>query len=189
MLKTETEALIQHVRLGKLDQALAESLEGMSAKEFLHDLAAAYRLHFQERRLRNKWEVGLARSFALQPRFYLGKDAAFPVFFLVPVLRGCLLLSGEGDTVTAIAVLNRLAFRPISKPSRGVALTTGTGFQLDRLPDGWMIKPMVKRTTRLTTELLQKRGWRFDALSSFLSPGHRQPRAAEGEGTLFAGNE
>ena len=61
----------------------------------------------------------------------------------------------------------RLRVKPIRTPFQGLALSTGLGFKLDRTPDGWHVKPLVKRTVKLTDDFLLKRGWRYDSVQQF----------------------
>jgi hypothetical protein len=166
MLTAQTEELILRLKIGKFEPADVQALEA-SAHEFLADLDSVYQCRFQERRLRNKWEVGVARSLRFEIVSLSAKGAFFPILVMVPVFRNCFFLSGDADTVTGIGVATRLLVRPIRKPFRGVALTTGRGFKLDRAPDGWDLKPLATRTVKLTNEFLQKRGWRFDSLQPF----------------------
>jgi hypothetical protein len=139
-------------------------LEQLKADDLLAALAPVYPLRFQDRRLAKKWEVGLARSlrFELVARCFRGSQ--FPTLMLVPVLSRCLLLSGEAEAVTGISTSSRIVVRPIHKPFHGLALTTSRGFKLDKFPDGWEVKPLVKRTVKVTEDFLRQRGWRFDLL-------------------------
>ncbi len=96
-------------------------------------------------------------------------DSVFVSLLLIPVYHQCLLLSGEEDSITGIAVTSRLALRPIRKPSPGLAMTTGRGCKLDKGQDGWAIQPFKKRTVKLTEAFLRARGWRFDHLGQLAS--------------------
>lgn len=164
MLATQTEELIQRLRAGQLDLADAAHFEQVKADELLAALLPVFRQRFQDRRLSQKWEVGMARQlrFELVARYY--RNSQLPNWTLVPVLRQCLFLSGEGDAVTGISISPRIVVRPLRKPFHGLALTTGRGLKLDKFPDGWELKPLARRTVRLTEEFLQQRGWRFDLL-------------------------
>ncbi len=72
------------------------------------------------------------------------------------------MLSGEENQVTGISSCSRIVVKSISQRSHDIALTTGRGFKIDRFPDGWQIKPLVKKTVELTEDFLQQRGWQFD---------------------------
>jgi hypothetical protein len=72
------------------------------------------------------------------------------------------MLSGEAEAVTGISTSQRIVVRPIRKPFHGLAVTTSHGFKIDRFPDGWNVKPLVKKTVELTEDFLRQRGWQFD---------------------------
>jgi len=167
MQTIQAEDLLGRLRAGHIDPAAPLALEQTTAGELLAELASVYRLRFQERRLREKWEVGLARSLRHELAVRAFRASRFPVLVLMPVLRNCLLLSGEGETITGVTVIARLIVKPTGSPTPGLALTTGRGFKLEKAPDGWAVKPMHKRTVKLTEEFLQQRGWCFDFLWPF----------------------
>src|SRR5260370_8647959 len=162
MLTTQTAELLQHLRVGLLDPADTAHLEQVKADDLLADVAAQYPVRFQERRLSAKWEVGVARSlrFELKVRFFHGSP--FPTSILFPILRRCLMLSGEAETVTGISASHHIIVRPIRKPFRGLALLSVRGFKIDKLPDGWNGKPLVTKTVELTEDFLRHRVWQFD---------------------------
>jgi hypothetical protein len=164
MLTAQIEELLRKIKSGVYDPSDAEFLENASSLALLGELNSEFPLCFQERRLGDKWEIGLAHSLRHEVGSFSPRDAFFPVFLLVPVFRRCLFLSGQGDTVTGVALANRLSVRPIWKPDRGLALTTGRGFKLDKAPDGWSLKSVEKRAVQLGQDFLKKRGWRFDTL-------------------------
>ena len=162
MPATQTEELLRHLRTGQLDAASLAHLEQLKADDLLADLAPRYPLRFQERRLGRKWEVSLARSLRFELRAGFVHGAPIPTWVLIPGLRHCLILSGEADAITGISLSPRLIVRPIQKPFPGLALTTSRGVKLDKLPDGWEVKPLDRKTVKLTEDFLRQRGWRFD---------------------------
>jgi hypothetical protein len=164
MRATQTADFLRRLRAGQLGPTDAAYLEQLKPDDLLADLAEVYPLRFQERHLSKKWEVGMARRlrFELVARFSRGSQ--LPTLLLVPVLRQCLLLSGEGQAITGISTIRRIVVRPIHKPSHGLALTTSGGFKFDKLPDDWEVKPLGKRTVKLTEDFLRQRGWQFDRL-------------------------
>src|SRR5437016_1259129 len=113
MSTAQTAELLRRLRIGQLDATDVAYLEQLKADELLADVAPVYPLHFQERHLSRKWEVGRARSlhFELVPRFFPGSE--FPSLSLIPVLAHCLMLSGEGEAVTGISMSLRIIIRPI----------------------------------------------------------------------------
>jgi hypothetical protein len=88
----------------------------------------------------------------------------FMVGEILPVLRRCVFLCGEGAAVTGWSLIPQIQVRRGARGSRGVILVTSSGFKLDRFPDGWEMKPLAKKKTLLTEDFLHQRGWRFDAL-------------------------
>jgi hypothetical protein len=169
MLTAQTEEILDRIKIGTPDPSDFQALEGISAHDFYADLDSVYGCRFQERQLRSKWEVGVARSLRFEVTALSAKRSLFPIMIMVPVFRNCLFLTSEADVITGISVATRLTVRPIRKLFRGFALAVGRGFKLDRTPDGWQLKPLGKRTVKLTDEFLQKRGWRFDSLQHFAS--------------------
>jgi hypothetical protein len=168
MLTTQTAGLLGRLRTGNFDPADALMLEQTPASQLLAELRSVYRVTFQERHLRHKWEVSLARSLRAELAPRRVPDSVFVSFLLVPIYRDCLMLSMENDSVTGISRLARLTVRVVRKPLPGLALTSGPGFKLDKGPDGWGIKRMEKRTVKLSESFLRERGWQFDHLNRFL---------------------
>ena len=169
MLTAHTEDLLRRLKAGIADPADIQLIEQSLPRDFLDDLGSVYQLRFQERHLGKKWEAGVARALRFEMASISSNGSPYPMLLVIPVFRSCLFLSGEGDAITGISVATRLRAKPIHKPCKGLALTTGRGFKLDRTPDGWQLKPLEKRTVKLSDEFLQKRGWHFDALR-YLAP-------------------
>lgn len=166
MIATQSEELLNRLRRGILDPADVHFLEHAQARELRTEFTERYPIVFQERQIRDKWELSVAASLRFELASRRTKSGSFPLLLLVPVLGRCVFLSGEGDLVTGI----RLAAGLRVKPSRaGLAIRTGRGFKLDHTPDGWAIKPAPARTVQLSEDFLRKRGWRFDAFQP-LSP-------------------
>jgi hypothetical protein len=168
MTATSTDDLLHRLRDGTVDASDGAILDQVKASDWVAELRARFPITFQERRIRDKWELGLARSvrpeLAARP---VPKSTLFS-YLVVPVYINCVMLSIEGESVTGVSRVRRLAVRAVSKPTPGLALTTGRGFKLDKTPDGWAVKPMGRRTVRLGENVLNARGWRFDHLSPFM---------------------
>jgi hypothetical protein len=165
MIATQTAEMLGRLSHGACDPQDTSMLEHVKATDLVAELRSVYRLTFQERRLRNKWEISLARALwgALIPRSFPG--SLFVGWNVVPVYRDCLMLSIEDNSITGISRLTKLTVRAVRKPSPALLLTTGKGFKLDNAPDGWSIKPMKKKTVKLTEPFLRDRGWQFDHLN------------------------
>jgi hypothetical protein len=161
--------LLQHLRDGTWDQNDLDLLERTQGAEIVDELSSAYPVKFQERSLGSKREVSLARSVRNEVVSRRIVGAAFVVSLqVVPVYVDCLMLSIEDGFITGISRFARLRVRPVRKPVPGLALTMSRGFKLDLSPDGWAMKPLVKRTTRLPESLLMSRGWQFQHLAQFV---------------------
>jgi hypothetical protein len=166
MLTAQMEDVLRTIKAGVPDAAVIQFLDQASSREILAELDSEYPVRIQERRLGNKWEVSLAHSVHYEIGSFTSGSSFFPVHFLIPVLRRCLFLSGEGDKVTGIGTGTRLIIRPVWKTFQGLALTIGRGRKLDKdLEGSWNIKEMERRKVKLSKEFLLKRGWRFDVLA------------------------
>jgi hypothetical protein len=170
MLTIQSEELVRRLRAGHLDPAGIEALDQTSPREILSCLEGSYRIRFQERQFKDKWEISLAESLSYLVAPF-SRSSLFPILLMVPVFRNCLFLSGERDKISGISVATRLMVKPSRMPVKGITLTTGKGFKIDKGPDGWSIKPLEKRTVKLTEEFLQKRGWRFEVLRGMTLQG------------------
>lgn len=168
MIATHTADLFDRLRHGILDPNDTSMLERTRASELVAELRSVYRITFQERHLRSKWEVSLARVLRaeLVPRSAPG--ALFVSWRVVPVYKDCLMLSIEDDSITGISRTTGLAVRASTKPVPSLVLTTGRGFKLDNTPDGWSMKPMKKKIVKLPESFLRERGWKFDHLSQLV---------------------
>ncbi|MBI1831691.1 MAG: hypothetical protein HYR84_09600 [Planctomycetes bacterium] len=164
MLTAQTEELLSRLKVGTFDSADVQALENTGADDFVAGLDASYPMRFQERRLRDKWEVGVSSSLRFELVSLSPKRACFPILVLAPVFRNCLFVSSEAGFVTGLSWATRLSIRPVRQLFPGVIMTTGRGFKLDLTPDGWVLKAFEKQTVKLTDEFLQNRGWRFEAI-------------------------
>lgn len=163
MQATELLQVISRLRAGQCDVSDGVALEQATADEFLLELAD-YPFVFQERRLNAKWEVGRARIVSLETVVFRRPESRFPMVLMLPCLRDCLFISGEGSAITGLSAVTKILLRPIHKPAHALALSTSRGFKFDQTIDGWILKPLTKRTVKLTDDFLQQRGWKFDVL-------------------------
>ncbi len=169
MMTAQAEELLDRLKTGSFHEADVQLLEGIPAYDFVADLDSEYRYRFQERQIRTKQEIGFARSLVFELVARRSKGSLFFNMVMVPVFRNCLFLTSEGGVITGISVATRLTVRQIRKPFQGFALALGPGFKLDHAPDGWHVKPLGKRTVKLTDEFLQERGWRFEAIQQLFA--------------------
>ena len=150
---------------GQPGKTETDLLERITGGDLVAELRSAYPLTFQERRLRNKWEVGMARSLRTELAIHAIPNSKLFSLLVVRVFVDCVMLNIEGETVTGISRFNRLRVRAFRNPSPGLALTTSRGFKLDLTPDGWKLKPLQRRTVRLGEQFLKTRGWDFHHLA------------------------
>lgn len=137
--------LIKRIRKGTFDRSDIDWLERTPAREVVDELRSSrFRETFQERCLGRKWEVSLARN-------------ANPGACYV----GCVMLSVEGDRITGVSTLSRLGIQGVSGSPQDLDLTTGRGHKLDKLPDGWAMKPLRQHTARFSRAFLKNRGVLF----------------------------
>jgi hypothetical protein len=165
MLASHTRELINRVRSGQFELADVADIEQLSARAFIQELNESYPIVFQERSVKSKLEIGLARSVKYELAFSRRSNSVFPVVRICTVLRGCLLLSCYDDGLSELTAFASIRASAMRHPVHGLALKTSRGFKLDRTPDGWQLKSLEPKSVKLTEEVLGNRGWRFDVLS------------------------
>ena len=168
MIATHTAELVDRLRHGILDPTDTSMLEHARASELVAEFRSIYRITFQERQLGRKWEVSLARVLRAELAARSTPGSLFVSLHVVPVYKDCLILSIEDDTITGISRMTKLTVKATKTPVPSLALTTGRGFKLDHTPDGWSIKPIQKKTVKLTESFLRDRGWKFDHLNQLI---------------------
>jgi hypothetical protein len=163
MIANEARELIRQLRAGVIDSKDTAVLEGHSALEYIAELRRLFPVEFQERRVDRKYEVGLARS--IQQALTLINVAGSPFPVMVTEIRRCLFVSCYHDLLSEITYTSGIRLRPMGGATGEVMLEMGLGNKLDRTPDGWVLKPLMRRTVTLTESFLSKRGWRNTALN------------------------
>src|SRR4051812_27230765 len=113
MITTRTAELLRRLRHGILDQADTAMLEQIKASQLVDELRSEYRFTFQERRLRDKWELSLARFFRPELISRPTPDSLFVSFIPVPAYVNCIMLSIEGESITGISRVCRLTVRAV----------------------------------------------------------------------------
>ena len=86
---------------------------------------------------------------------------------LLPILRNCLLLSLYDGALSGISVAKSIRLRPAPSDAEGMLVAMGSGYKLDKLPDGWVFKQWSRRATVLSEPFLRARGWKVDVLQPF----------------------
>lgn len=167
MIAPPTQDLLRRLRKGTHENSDLAFLEHINASDWITQLKSAFRFTLQERHIRGKWEIALARTHRTELVARSIRNSVFFSYIVVPVYLDCLMLNLEDNAVTGISRLDRLMIRAVAKPAPGVALTTGRGFKLDKTPDGWAMKRLRRRTVRLSESFLQARGWHFDQMRLF----------------------
>lgn len=168
MISAQTKELLRCLYKGKPDQSNQEFLEQVNVNDWVEELKSFFRITFQERRIGSKWEISLARSIRTELAVRPIPESILVSLAAIPVYVNCIMITVEDNAITGVSRLNRLAVRATAKPIPGVVMKTGRGFKLDKLPDGWEVKPLRSRTVQLNESFLQARGWRFESLSRYL---------------------
>lgn len=171
MLATTIADLLDRLSHGIIDPTDTSMLEQAQANEMVAELKSVYRITFQERYLGRKWEISLARTLRAELAACSLPNSLFVSLHVIPVYIDCLMVSIENNTITGLSRVTRLGVRAAKMPGPGLALTRGRGFKLDNTPDGWSIKPIRKRTVKLTETFLRDRGWKFDHLNQLIPTG------------------
>jgi hypothetical protein len=169
MITQQTAEMLAKIKKGTFEPGDTALLDQMPADELVAELRSGrYGLTFQERHIGKKWEVSLARTLRAELIQRRIPEAVFVSLQLVPAYIECVMINSENNRVTGISRTSRLTVWLVTKPELGLALRSGSGYKLDRTPDGWEMKPMKKRTVKLPAGLLRSRGWRFEHLQQFV---------------------
>jgi len=162
MVSTKILDLLNQIKLGQFDLSQASVFEPMSADEFVVELVGSYPLVFQERSIRDKREIGMARRVAIETGVRQIPGSNFLRFGTYHSLRHCVLISSYQNSLSEITVLSEILVRPKGGPSLDVVVRMGRGHKLDRTPEGWVLKPLKRRAVVLSEKFLTARGWRLD---------------------------
>ncbi len=161
MLTSQVRDLLKQLRAGVFDPRNAVLLEQLTADEFMADLRDVYPTVFQERQIGNKREIALARSCQFEMTVRAAPGSPFPAVHYLPVFRNCVLASAYDGAVSELTSASRVMLTPTWQAADELLVKMSPGFKLDRSPDGWMMKPLPARSTKLSTDFLAKRGWNF----------------------------
>jgi len=159
--------VLRQLRSGKLDAEAPVFLEHLSAVDLVKQMRDHYPVVFQERSIGRKTEFGLARSLQFEVAVSARNQQTFPPVLLFPVFRRCLLISSYDDHLSGIATAKSLRIRPSKANRDDLTVTTGMGYKLDKMPDGWTLKDIPRQSTVLSEAFLRARGWQFDRLRPF----------------------
>ena len=167
MSSTEVQEILHQLRLGHIKPYQMSRLDRLAPDELISDLSRSYPVVFQERTIRDKHEIGMARKIALETVARHVPGSVFSRYRIVRAIKHCVLVSSYGDSLSEITVLSEIRVRPKNGPSFEVAITTSRGHKLDRTPDGWSIKPLKHRSVTFSESFLLARGWRFEVFGVF----------------------
>ncbi len=167
MITFQIRDLLRQIRTGKLDAANPMTQEQLSSVDVASDLRDVYPLVFQERRIRSKHEIGMARSISLETSYHQFPNSHFFDVHLFHTLRKCVFISYYNDSLSEITTISRIQVVPKGGVALDVTLKMGGGYKLDRTPDGWTLKRLKKHSTTLTEPFLLKRGWNFEVFGVF----------------------
>lgn len=169
---TTLDEFLDRLRGGVREDADSEWLSNTPASEIVDAVRVSHAVVIQERTVGGLWEIGLARR--IRPRTLLSRkqqaQSYFLNFLVIPVYFDSLFLNVEGDRVMGIAHYPRLSLRPGQSATgeQEVTIVVAAGHKLACFPDGWEMKPLSRKSTRLPREFLVKRGWRFPVASSYI---------------------
>jgi hypothetical protein len=167
MLTEQVKDSLFRLRRGEFDASLALPLEQLSAKAFVEDLASYHPFVFQKREIGRKTEIGVAAAVVYQLVFRKKSQSGLYGAQVYPILRSCYLVSAYDDEISEVTWAANIRARPMDGDGRGLTLSLGAGFKLDKTIDGWRVTPLVRRRTNLSKEVLEKHGWQFEALPPF----------------------
>lgn len=125
------------------------------------NLRSEYPIVFQERQIGKKHEIALARSCQFETAVRSVSGSPFPAVYYLPVFKNCVLTSAYGGAVSEITTAPRMGLAPTWQAADELIVKMARGYKLDRGPDGWVLKPLPSRATKLSTDFLAKRGWNF----------------------------
>jgi hypothetical protein len=160
-LTSQVRDLLKQLRAGIFGPRNAVFLEQLPAGEFLAGLRDLYPIVFQERQIGNKHEIALARSYQFEITVRAAPGSPFPAVHYLPVFKNCVLASAYDGAVSELTSTSRVTLRPTWQAADELLVKMSRGFKLDRAPDGWTMKPLNSRATKLSTEFLSRRGWNF----------------------------
>jgi hypothetical protein len=167
VITIEIKDLLRQLRSGKLDVASAPSLEQLSPGDLAANLREVYPLVFQERRIRDKYEIGMARSISLETTLRQIPNSLFLHVRSFLTLSKCVFISSYHDSLGEITTISHIQVVPKGGAALDVTLKMGGGYKLDKTPDGWAVRRLKRRTITLTEPFLVKRGWNFDVFGVF----------------------
>jgi hypothetical protein len=169
MVDSHVSQLLELLRQGSFDAALARRLDHASLDDVAGQLKANHPAVFLERRISRKREIGLARTIRWELGVGLvGTPPARVRFGLV--LRSCVVLSGYDDRLTEITVASSIRVHPLAQASGQLRVRMKRAFKLDRTSDTWELKPVPSKAADLAESLLIKQGWDPGILS--FAPGY-----------------
>ncbi len=91
-------------------------LEHVNGSQWIAELKSAFRLSFQERQVRGKWEISLARTRRTELVSRPIRNSPFVSFIVVPVYIDCVILNLEDNSVTGVSRLDRLRCGQLPNP-------------------------------------------------------------------------
>ncbi len=167
MVSTQMKEILNQLKLGRFDLSQTAQLERFSPAEFLSDLRESYPIVFQERQIRDKHEIGMARRISMETSARQVPGSSFLRFGIFHSVKNCVLISDYANSLSEITVLSEIRVRPKSGPSLDVIVKMGRGYKLDKTPDGWYVKQLKNRSVTISESFLLARGWRFEVFDVF----------------------
>jgi len=156
---------LMQIKKGTLDTSAPLSFDHVSGKSLIDEIVADFPFVFQRRDHGQKHEVAMARKVSYELAFQKLPNSLFHGARISPILSRCFLISTYDDKISEVTWANKILVAPVAGKGNEIALKFGSGFKLDRTPDGWTLKPLLRRKVVLSEAFLKKRGWQFDVLS------------------------
>lgn len=107
-----------------------------------------------DRRLRNRHEVGVAKSRRTIASSVRGGSAAHHY-------SNCLFQNSEHGLLTGLTILPKVRRRRIA--NQRFEIVSSAGLSIFHSPEGWVLAALPERTVVLDQSLLMKRGWNLNA--------------------------
>jgi hypothetical protein len=153
------------IRKGILDTTAPLSFDQISGKSLIDEIVVDFPVVFQRRDHGRKHEIAVARKFSYEMTFRTSPNSLFPSSRIIPIISRCFLISTYDDKISEVTWANKISFLPVTGKADEIALKFGSGFKLDHTPDGWTLKPLLRRKVVLSQAFLKNRGWQFNVLS------------------------
>jgi hypothetical protein len=137
-----------------------ETLSTIPWTTVIADLRNRYPVVFQERVVGSKEEIGLCSSIRATAPAKNGAESPFVAADTVPLLENCVFLSSYHGKLSELTTIKSITVFP-GRHADDFNIRMEAGIKLDRTPDGWSVKRLNDQQSELSTDFMQKRGWKL----------------------------